>query len=433
MNRYEYQQAFGDWDKTSPLMQKAIKHWLRLYYDQEKTKERNPSQRIAYTVVQKILRTVFCEYQAACPSSFYQGVLAALNSQRLEAMQQALIAGSCFIRPYPTAKGFEFDLIPRQNVLIFERDLSGNVVDMGTMETSSRDRWYYTLLERRRLNKDGLLVLENRLYRSLNDQSLGQQVSLKEHPFYEDLQEQYTFPADLGGIGVVEMKTPMLNCVDGSYDGVSVYGAAAGLIDLIDCNEAQLAGEFERGQSRIIASKDLLDETDQLTQTLFVGLDEDPQQVGLTIFAPQLREQSYIARKQEYLRSVESVIGLQRGMLSDVNVQDRTATEVAASEGEFNLTVMDFQRMWESAVQKVMMLCQALAKVYGLTSEALQPVSMDWGNGILHDEDKLWLDYKDMVQRGLIAPEVALGWRFGMAADTPEDRAAIRARYMPAT
>ena len=431
MKRYDYQQAFGAWDKTSGAMQSALKHWLRLYYDAEKTKDRDPSQRIAYTVVQKILRTVFAEYQVSCGEGFYSHVVSALNSQKQQAMQQALITGTCFIKPCPVEGGFEFSLIPRQNVLIFGRDSAGKITDIGTVEKTVRGRWYYTLLERRRVDIRGYLTIENRLYRSLNQETLGQQVGLQEMDLYRDLPDTYTFPEPFHNVGLVAMQTPMFNCVDGSQDSVSVYAAAAGLIDLIDRNEAQLSGEFDRGQSRIIASRDLLDDQNGLTANLFVGLDEDPETVGLTIFSPQLREQSYIARKQEYLRNVESVIGLQRGMLSEVNLQNRTATEVSASEGEFNLTVMDFQRMWEKALLATLDLCSRLAELYGITTEKLPIVTVDWGNGILYDEDKLWEDYKDMAARGLIAPEVALGWRFGMKAESNEDRAAIRAKYMP--
>ena len=36
-----------------------------------------------------------------------------------------------------------------------------------------------------------------------------------------------------------------------------------------------------------------------------------------------------------------------------------------------------------------------------------------------------------MVARGLLKPEIALGWRFDLPTDTPADLAAIRAKYMP--
>ena len=58
-------------------------------------------------------------------------------------------------------------------------------------------------------------------------------------------------------------------------------------------------------------------------------------------------------------------------------------------------------------------------------------VTIDWGNGVLYDEDKTWADYKDMVASGLLKPEIALGWRFGMSTDTDAQRRKIREKYMP--
>ena len=422
MKQFDYQQAFGVWDRTSPAMQEAIAAWNRLYYGKG-----DSCQRIAYTLVGKLVRTVFSEYTAACDHPFYSRVLATLDNSRSRAMQVALVGGSCCIKPCPKEGGFDFTLIPRDHILVFGRDSAGRLTDVGLTQRCVRGRYYYTLLERRTLHK-GALTIENRLYRSISDKALGELCSLADHPEFAHLPSRYTFPAVMENVGLVEMKMPLLNCVDGSHDGVSVYAAAAELICRIEENEQQLRDEFRRGESRIIVSRDLLDENQQLSQNLFVGLDEDAQQVGLHIFSPQLREQSYLARKAEYLRNVESVIGLQRGMLSDVNAQDRTATEVAASEGEYNLTVMQLQSMWQQAVEETMQLCGCLAKIFGLCGAEVPKLTVDWGNGILYDEDKLWADYKEMVSMGLVAPEVALGWRFGMDA---KDRDAIRAKYMP--
>ena len=40
-------------------------------------------------------------------------------------------------------------------------------------------------------------------------------------------------------------------------------------------------------------------------------------------------------------------------------------------------------------------------------------------------------DYMAMVAAGLIKPEIAVGWRFGMPTETPRDLDKIRAKYMP--
>ena len=431
MKLREYQQAFGAWDRTSDAMRKGIETWFALYYKSGADGQTDPCQRVAYSVVSKLCKAIFSEYNALCEGDFYQKILQALSGCHRQAMELTLVGGECYLKPYISTNGIGLTAIARDRVLVFGRDPEGELTDVGTVEKSVQGRYYYTLLERRTLDETGRLTISNRLFRSLNAHTLGAEVPLTALSCYSGLATSYTYPDPLGGVGLVRLRTPMLNCVDGSAEGVSVYAPAVDLIRNIDRNEAQLCGEFDRGESRIITSRDLLDENMGLTDHLFIGLDEDPQQVGFHIFSPQLREQSYLERKQEYLRNVESVIGLKRGMLADVNTNLRTATEISASEGEFNLTVLDFQRMWEEAVKRLLVLCRQLAGIYGLGRFPEPQMQMDWGNGVLFDEDKLWQEYRQMALDGLIAPEVALGWRFNMPAVTESQRAAIRSRYMP--
>lgn len=431
MNMYGFQEAFGSTDKTTTAMADAIKQWYALYYASNTPEDEDSCQRIAYTVVNKLVKAVFGEYGVTAEDPNVNALLKVLGKHRQEALQHALIGGECYLKPCVTHSGFDLALIPRDRLLIFARNAAGDPTDVGTAEVTTLGNNYYTLLERRSVDAQGYLTIENRLYRSRSADRLGNACPLTEHPAYAELPDKYTFSQPVGSVGLVRLKTPMLNCVDGSADGVAVYAAAVELIRNINRNEAQLCGEFERGQSRVIVSADLLDENRELSHHLFVGLDDDAEHVGLTVFSPQLREQSFLARKQEYLRNVESVLGLRRGLLSDANVEDRTATEISSSQGEYNLTVMDFQAMWEQAVKDAVHLCGVLARLYQLPGFASEAVSVDWGNGVLYDEEKTWQDYQEMVRMGMLKPEVALGWRFGAPAVTESDQQKIRAQYMP--
>ena len=233
---------------------------------------------------------------------------------------------------------------------------------------------------------------------------------------------------------------PVPNCVDWSTDPVCVYAAAVGLIHNINRNKAELSGEFDRGKSRLVVSSDMLKRRDGskelvLADDVFVGLDDNPEDVGITIFSPALREQSFLARKTEYLRNVEGIIGLKRGLLSEVESAERTATEVTSSAGDYNLTIIDFQRMWENAVREALVLCGALGRMYriqGAVDLKGDAAIIDWGNGVLYDESKTWTDYKAMVAAGLLRPEIAVGWYFNMPTNTAKDLEAVRERYMPA-
>lgn len=437
---YSYEDAFGAKDTTTQAMRTAIREWFRLYYQREATGETDPCQRIAYTVVNKLTKTAFGEYKASSGDEFAQAALDALSVAKKEAMQKALIGGETWLKPVPGRDGFTFSVVSRDNVLIFARDGRGTPTDIGAAEYSVEGNSWYTLLERRTVDGRGYLTIRNILYCSELPGTLGRRVPLGSLPRYEVLPEEYTFPEPLGGLGLARLVTPLANCVDGSPGGVGIYAPAVGLIHNIDRNEALLNGEFELTQARIIASSDLLrkgkDGRRRLTDKLFVGIDEDPESVGLTIFSPEIREKSFLARKQEYLRNVENVIGLKRGLLSEVEAAERTATEITSSAGDYNLSIIDFQQMFETAAKEAVRLCGVLGRLYHVPGAHDVPedaVSIDWGNGILYDEDKTWADYLDMVARGLLKPEIALGWRFGMPTETEADLAAIRAKYMPET
>ncbi len=436
---YSYEDAFQAKDCTSQAMREAVAEWFRLYYERQSTEEFDPCQRIAYTIVNKLTKTAFGEYQATGGDNFVQGTLDDLDGVRKKAMQLALVGGEAWLKPVPAGDGFTFSVVSRDNTLIFGRDGQGVPTDMGTVERTAEGRYWYTLLEKRTVDGQGRLTIRNRLYRSCVSGDLGQLIPLASLDRYAALPEEYTFQESLGGLGLARLITPLENCVDGSVDGVSVYAPAVGLIHNIDHNEALLNGEFDRGQSRIIVSDDLLrrgpDGKRRLTDKIFVGgFDENPEDVKPIIFAPALREASFLARKQAYLRDAENIIGLKRGLLSEVEAAERTATEITSSAGDYNLSIIDFQQMWEVAAKEAVRLCGVLGRLYHIPGAHDVPedaVSIDWGNGILYDEDKTWADYLDMVARGLLKPEIALGWRFGMPTETEADLAAIRAKYMP--
>ena len=432
-----YEEAFGAVDCTSPYMKRAIAEWAHLYFNDLPAEGEDPCQQIPYTIVCKLYKAVFGEYRAEAEDPFAQRVLDALGGESREIVQQALIGGECYIKPFPFAGGFGFSAVGRGNVLVFGRDAGGRPTDIGSAEKQKDGRYYYTLLERRTVGPDGLLTIRNRLYRSDTDGELGTPVKLSALPRYGSLPDEYTFPEPIG-LGMVRVKTPMANNVDGSADGVSVYSAAVGLIHNINRNEYQINGEFSRGESRIIASADLVRRDERgrraLEDHLFTTLDDSPENVPLTIFSPALREQSFLNRKWEYLRNVENVIGLKRGLLSEVEAAERTATEITSSAGDYNLTIIDFQQMWEAAARETAVLCGKLGRLYQVEgAKEIDPetVSVSWGNGILYDEDKVWADYKGMVASGLLKPEIAVGWYFDLPAETPEQQAYIRQRYMP--
>ncbi len=427
-------EAFHVKDITTEEMKQAIDDWYDLYYSRDIPDDEDDCQRLAVAVVSKIKKAVFAEYEAESEDEFAQEVLEALDAAKQKALQQTLVGGECWLKPLIFGDRLDFAVVTRDNVVILGRDTRGKVTDIGTTESIERGDLFYTLMERRR-TEDGRLVISSRLYASDTREDLGRRVPLSTLPEYDGMEDETELRVD--GLGLVPLTCPVENCIDGSDDPVSVYAAATGLIHGINKNEAQFAGEFERGESRIIVSNDLL-RTDQygrrrFDDTVFVGVDDDPENVGIHTFAPALRDASFLSRKMDYLRNIESLIGLKRGILSEVEATERTATEITSSAGDYNLTIIDFQEAFETAAREAVQVCAELYSAYRLGNESVDDdeVIISWGNGILYDRDKTWADYLTMVSAGILKPEIAVAWYFDIPWKTDADLAKVRTDYMP--
>lgn len=428
------EQAFGKSDVTTPKMRAALRDWFELYYGAPRPGE-DPSARVAALIVGKLCRTVFAEYEARLQDGdpWQRANLARLDAVRKTAMQQAMVGGECLLKPIPREGGFDFVPIRRDCYIPLGRDSHGALQAVGTMELLQREGRRYALLERRCAGKDGLTI-ETRLF-ELNGQALGRSLPLSALPDCAALVPELLLPG-VPGVGLAALRTPLTNCVDGSADAVSVYAPASGLIRAVARCDAQLEAEFRNGASRVFASEDLLrpDASGRraLRDDLFVGLPDDPANVGVTVYSPALREQSYLARKQDLLRGCENVLGLKRGLLSEEPPAERTAAEITATTADYDLTVRELQASWADAARQAMALCACLGALYGLHSGPFAPddLLIDWGDGVLYDRARLWAEQRQMVADGLLRPELALAWYYDLPHETEADLAAIREKVM---
>lgn len=436
---------------TSQAMRDAITGWFAAWFAREPNKslETDPCQRLPYAIVNKLCKAIFAEYdsglqETATPKlQWMDGVRRAYDAQRSLAMQWGMVGGEVWIKPVPALNGsLQWQPIRRDHVLVLGRAPGGTVTDLATCETCVvAERRYFTLVERRTAGLDGRLTIQNRLYESDSGDRLGSPVPLDSLPQYADLAPEYTYATPIDGVGLVHIRMPAANTVDGSPDGVSVYEPAMGLIHNIDRNEYQLGREFELGRMRIAVSADLLAPAvpgrpgrKRLKDDLFVGMEESPGNVGITTFSPALRDENYERRRQAYLKAIENLLGIKRGILSDAEATEKTATEITSSAGDYSLSIIDFQRLWYDSLQDALRLADQIGQAYRLcdaTPWDPDTLTVTWGNGVLYDADKEWAERKEMVQMGLLRPELALAWKFDLPCETDADLAAIRQKYMP--
>ena len=388
--------AFGGPDVTSSAMKTAIREWFNLFFMRVPEREEDPAQRIPCAIIGRLVKACFAEYDSS------------------------------------------FNSVPAPGSKADWMNVARKAIDAVKLDAL---QWAFTLLERRSVDRRGYLTIQNKLYLSNTPTTLEYEIPLDSLPQYAALAPEHTYSVPFGGLGMAYVRMPMANTVDGSPDGVSIYESAVQLIHNIYKNEYQLGREFELGRSRIIVGADKLITPDpeggvmRLKDDVFVGLDGETSGAGIDIFSPVLRDESFERRKQSYLKACENVIGLKRGLLSDVEATERTAKEITSSEGDYSLSIIDLQRMWYNALSETLRISDLWGQTLGFCSSQAVDIehllSVNWGNGILYDDAKSWQETLEMVQSGILKPELALAKKFDLPCETPEDLEKIRAKYMP--
>lgn len=117
---------------------------------------------------------------------------------------------------------------------------------------------------------------------------------------------------------------------------------------------------------------------------------------------------------------------------TEANADPRTATEIAATSVDYDLTIRDLQGAWGAAVQDAMVLCGTLGALYGLEfhTDAVVP-AIDWGDGVLYDRARIWAEQREMVDAGLLRPELALAWYFDLPCGSEAELKEVREKFMP--
>ena len=239
-------QGFGSPDVTTSAMRAAIKEWFGIYFRQEAGDKKDPCTRLAYTIVHKLDKGVFAEYKSdildkekTSKGAWMDANLSLLDLAKSDIMQWMLVGGEVYVKPVPRTGPdgktvFRPQPIRRDRAVILARDGDGHITSIGTAEEMASGGKYYTLLEKRTVDAAGYLTIENKLFESSDRHSLGIRVSLTRLAQYEALPDRYTYPRPVGGLGLAVLRVPLVNCVDGSADAVSIYEPAMQVIQNID-------------------------------------------------------------------------------------------------------------------------------------------------------------------------------------------------------
>ena len=128
------------------------------------------------------------------------------------------------------------------------------------------------------------------------------------------------------------------------------------------------------------------------------------------VFDPAFR--SYTERLQELYKRLEDEIGTSRGIISDVQTQNATATEIKrAMYDTFNI-VDDMRSNIEKGLEDFFYACNVLANAYNLSPQGEYEITFDWSYSLLEDTQTEWTQLSYALNKGIVSKVELRQWLY---------------------
>lgn len=314
--------------------------------------------------------------------------------------QKGLGLGAMVIKPLGKS-GVQY--VAQDGFIPIKYDTNGKLLDVIFPEIKKiSDNNFYIRLEHHTLDKSGLKI-ENRAFHSNSQNYLGHEVALDCVPEWANLELKILYPK-MEKMAFGYYRNPIVNTIDNSFCGVSIFDSALNLIRQTDIQFERLCWEFESGERAIhvdISAVSLSEgkpSLNRLNRRLYRGLNI---QAGdgkdlFSDFSPVFREQSIIAGLQEFKREIEFSVGLSYGDISNPQTVEKTATEIISAKKRKYNTVSAIQKNLAECLED---LAYGIAFYNGLATSGYTFIC-DFKDSILTDEETERKQDKEDVSMG---------------------------------
>lgn len=248
---------------------------------------------------------------------------------------------------------------------------------------------------------------------------LGKPCSLKEVNDWAGIEPEITLNNVTDPL-LGHLKMPMANNIeDDSPLGVSVFAAAVDDIREADEQFSRIIWEYKAKEVAVYVSDEALDRDKTGKAIIPSGLERilrnlkfDNNKNFYEVFSPDFRDESLFNGLNKILRNIEFKCGLAYGTLSDVQDVEKTAEEIRNSKQRSFSTVSDIQSSIEEALTELLYAMDTLCTLYNLAPPGNIELKCSFGDGVLEDIDKEFARRLNLVNAGLLRPELFIAWYF---------------------
>lgn len=416
--KYSYSSDMADEIQLWSMMYENKAPWIK-----DNVKSANLPCAIAYETAKLVTLELKSEISGSPAAdflnTFYQkDVLPKLR----KFTEYGLAKGSLIIKPVADKSGMKStQFIQADKFFPAAFDGSGNLTKCVLADQIRVGRCIYTLLEIHTL-ENGLLTIENRVFRSDNDGILGRETQLSEVENWSGLSPKSVF-SGAKHLPFGLFKCPMANQISSSSPlGVSVYSRAVELIKEADRRYSNICWEYEATEAAVHVSESMLEydkENDRFNypggkDRLYrsvnynTGANEKPL---IETFSPQIRSSELFDGWNNQLRMIEFACSLAYSTLSDPQNVDKTAEEIKSSKQRSYTFISDTQAAMQNALEEWIEAAWFWSQIYGLAPNGNYKTEFDWGDSIISDpDDKRKQDMQDVSLGAMPIWEYRMKW-----------------------
>lgn len=313
--------------------------------------------------------------------------------------------GGVIIVPYVKGGKIYYNLVPQDRLTIDETDgelitgatvLAEKKVISGTINQTTYLRWTNYKVEK------GNMVITQQF-----SDDKGNKIPAPE--FWKDIQEVRTI-TNVDRVLFGYIKSPINNRKANDKYGVPVtFGCEATIMEIKETMK-QLIREYELKECFVGADVTMFNGKNALPSNgLFKKIDSTSDDF-FEVFDPQFRD--YTTRLQELYKRLEHEIGTSYGILSEVDSQQATATEIKRSMYDTFTICDDMRSNIEKGMEDFFYACNVLANAFNLSPQGEYELSFDWSYSLLEDTATEWSQLTYGLTKGIVKEVEVRQWLF---------------------
>ena len=312
--------------------------------------------------------------------------------------------GGIFIVPYVKGGKLYYSLVPQGRVTIdsVDGDLITGVtilaerkeINKGIGQSNIYIRWTNYRLEKENV------IIEQKFTNETGD-------TIPTPDFWKNILTKQTI-TNVDRVLLGYVKSPINNRKSNDKYGVPItYGCDATIKEIKETMK-QLAREYELKQAFVGADITMFRGDNALpVNGIFKKIDSGVDDF-FEVFDPQFRD--YTGRLQELYVRLEHEIGTSAGIISEIQTQNATATEIKRAMYDTFTIVDDMRTNIEKAMEDFFYACNVLANAYNLSSQGDYELGFDWSYALLEDADVEFEHLQAGESKGVISRAELRNW-----------------------